>query len=640
MGAIYEDVHQGRPPRDEHLDELWREACGRSHQMDNRQIKKLFLDYLEVAEGIAPASKKNASFVLGGEFSARFWELVEGRETFSAKNIRKMLRVARANIDHFVQVFIRSLDDDLSGEVDQFEFKEKIARLLFGAGAPLGQKLQYQGVAAFMKEYRLNSLQLEMMQYTNVMEQVMIRLKDIAAPQLERPFLIVKCTVRNPTSRVWEDIQRMIEDLIGSIHLESTTSLDEIGPSIFMGSLETARELSDLNVNGITHILAVGNRVKSYFPDKFKYLILDGIKEDPYQQITDRYDEAWHFLRDCVRDSGRAFIHSHSGFSRSSAFVIMYLMKSQDMTYESALGRVRKRVKCLPNIGFEIQLREYQRTGFSTDPAAYSHLNLEEMIPRYVVHLSNRVPLFHKLLQQRAKVGNELLYITQHLYSVQDFDFDPDVQRIMAIAVERLRNIQTSLVKSHASVRAFHRKFPKEKYAWVNKLDGSAPSTPRRSMGQDGLWSAKTSKATSSSSNRSSASKRRTKKGQGTGLPSASRAHPSSKPSEPYKTGLGTNRQPSQDAKEQVAAGAGHLRYAWPRHMGGLTAELEASDQFQEDTPIKRLDTMNSVATDVTTTTDRDTQRSTTIPTEFVGGDSKGFWEVHPSVPTWSNAPL
>merc|ERR1719471_1695445 len=137
----------------------------------------------------------------------------------------------------------------------------------------------------------------------------------------------------------------MIEDLIGSIHLESTTSLDEIGPSIFMGSLETARELSDLNVNGITHILAVGNRVKSYFPDKFKYLILDGIKEDPYQQITDRYDEAWHFLRDCVRDSGRAFIHSHSGFSRSSAFVIMYLMKSQDMTYESALGRVRKRVK-------------------------------------------------------------------------------------------------------------------------------------------------------------------------------------------------------------------------------------------------------------------------------------------------------
>ena len=53
-------------------------------------------------------------------------------------------------------------------------------------------------------------------------------------------------------------------------------------------------------------------------------------------------------------------IHCQQGVSRSCSVVIAYLMCKEGMTYDDALKAVkRKRSVCKPNVGFEIQLREW-----------------------------------------------------------------------------------------------------------------------------------------------------------------------------------------------------------------------------------------------------------------------------------------
>lgn len=56
-------------------------------------------------------------------------------------------------------------------------------------------------------------------------------------------------------------------------------------------------------------------------------------------------------------------MHCGAGVSRSAAFVIAYLMKMQRLTFHEALNYCRKKrsVVC-PNLGFEKQLKLYERS--------------------------------------------------------------------------------------------------------------------------------------------------------------------------------------------------------------------------------------------------------------------------------------
>ena len=54
-------------------------------------------------------------------------------------------------------------------------------------------------------------------------------------------------------------------------------------------------------------------------------------------------------------------IHCAAGISRSSSFLIMYLIKKLHISFEQALELVQKgRPMCCPNTGFRVELKQWQ----------------------------------------------------------------------------------------------------------------------------------------------------------------------------------------------------------------------------------------------------------------------------------------
>lgn len=487
---IYEDVRKGRPPMKEHLQELWIVASGaNSTKIDENRIRQLLSDYLEVALRLAPEQGEE---MLGGEFVARFWELAKDRENWKKANMQLMLNIFRRTAEHYVQVFIRSLDDDLSGIIEKDEFITKIPTLLFGQGAPLGKKLGYVGVAAFQKEYKLNSLQVEMIEFTNVLDQMRKKLEALAKIDRDQDILIVKCVIKDPTGKTWTKIQGNIEYLLGQVQLDSSTSLDEIGPSIFLSDIQTATDYTELIVNGITHILGIGHysdpeiRPHFDFTNKFKYLIVNDILDDPSQLILDKLEICHSFLWDCLENRGRAIIHSSKGiFSPSAVIVVSWLMKTQDMSYDAALIRLRMKRKCVPNIGFEMQLRKFQELQYELDPYAYINMDIQVCLVDYVLEICKRVPKLRELLSKGSKVSEELLIISLHLHQVIHFEFEHNVMMKIAKTIEMLRDIQRKMVENHRSLREFNKLFPKKQFTWVTQYARSDSYTSITDKSED-----------------------------------------------------------------------------------------------------------------------------------------------------------
>eukprot|EP00878_Enallax_costatus_P030524 GHUV01033236.1.p1 GENE.GHUV01033236.1~~GHUV01033236.1.p1 ORF type:complete len:109 (+),score=21.97 GHUV01033236.1:281-607(+) len=63
---------------------------------------------------------------------------------------------------------------------------------------------------------------------------------------------------------------------------------------------------------------------------------------------------------------GNVLVHCQAGVSRSPAFVIGYLMWKDKAPYESSRSAVAAaRYQTNPNLGFKVQLLEFQKRGFT-----------------------------------------------------------------------------------------------------------------------------------------------------------------------------------------------------------------------------------------------------------------------------------
>ena len=75
------------------------------------------------------------------------------------------------------------------------------------------------------------------------------------------------------------------------------------------------------------------------------------------------FDDAFQFFDEAKENNSTIFVHCQMGKSRSSSFVIAYIMKSLKMSFEDAYKLVKNARKLVfPNLGFVRQLREYGKT--------------------------------------------------------------------------------------------------------------------------------------------------------------------------------------------------------------------------------------------------------------------------------------
>ena len=154
---------------------------------------------------------------------------------------------------------------------------------------------------------------------------------------------------------------KMIKNLSTIKILKEDYQPVELIPNLFIGSIGTASNLKILKETGITHIVCAAKGVEAYYPNKFTYLKLD-LLDSENEDIKKYFDEAGEFINKALKEKGKVLVHCHAGISRSSTICLAYIIKYKKIGYDKAIKMVReKRAKISPNVGFEKQLREYQK---------------------------------------------------------------------------------------------------------------------------------------------------------------------------------------------------------------------------------------------------------------------------------------
>lgn len=138
------------------------------------------------------------------------------------------------------------------------------------------------------------------------------------------------------------------------------SAIKALNNRVFLGNEDDAKNLDLLQSYAITHIISLTNAV--YHTDKFSYYPIN-IDDSPLGNLYQYFEPCVEFINDALKDPNgqNILVHCAAGVSRSASIVIAYLMSSQRLDYDTALGQVKvDRHFICPNAGFVLQLRQWQ----------------------------------------------------------------------------------------------------------------------------------------------------------------------------------------------------------------------------------------------------------------------------------------
>eukprot|EP00094_Tigriopus_californicus_P003853 TCALIF_03708-PA protein Name:"Similar to DUSP22 Dual specificity protein phosphatase 22 (Homo sapiens)" AED:0.22 eAED:0.23 QI:0/0/0/0.75/1/1/4/0/219 len=202
----------------------------------------------------------------------------------------------------------------------------------------------------------------------------------------------------------------------------------QIVPGLYVGSFRDSKDLRQLDIRKITHILSICDDARKIFKDK-KYLII-GAADSPKQDLAQYFPLCNDFIHPARIRGGHVLIHCLAGISRSVTVAAAYLLSTvQTLNHQEALQAVRAaRIVASPNIGFQKQLADFEHHGLDCVlnlglPLLYPHLLLffrkdnalrknsdlgrPSFVPLPRLHFPPTLKLVHNLppIQGQAVVG-------------------------------------------------------------------------------------------------------------------------------------------------------------------------------------------------------------------------------------------
>ena len=166
-------------------------------------------------------------------------------------------------------------------------------------------------------------------------------------------------------------LEKRLAAMIGERSTATTrpNEMQEVIPGVFISNYIPASRKDLLHTKKVTHVCCcIG--VEPRFPDDFSYLTLN-LEDSERQDIAKYFGDAIEFIDGAVKGGGRVLIHCGAGISRSGAITVAYLMHSQRMPLDVALGVAQSaRAMVSPNPGFMRQLRAFEAKLFATAAAA------------------------------------------------------------------------------------------------------------------------------------------------------------------------------------------------------------------------------------------------------------------------------
>ena len=128
---------------------------------------------------------------------------------------------------------------------------------------------------------------------------------------------------------------------------------------LYQGSWSCSHSLELLQDLNIKNILCVGVSLETKFPDNFNYKHIK-IEDEESQSLIQYFPEAYEFIESSITNNENILIHCYAGISRSSCFVLCYLIKKLKINYENAIKFLKeKRPQVNPNLNFVKELNKW-----------------------------------------------------------------------------------------------------------------------------------------------------------------------------------------------------------------------------------------------------------------------------------------
>lgn len=115
--------------------------------------------------------------------------------------------------------------------------------------------------------------------------------------------------------------------------------------------------LTDYNIKHIVNCATNDcEPLKEYKGQQIGYALDD----DEDQLLFPEINNAYAFIKNTIDKRENVLVHCAMGISRSSAVTLFYLIKTYNITADTALGMLRSKRECVcPNPGFIRQLQSY-----------------------------------------------------------------------------------------------------------------------------------------------------------------------------------------------------------------------------------------------------------------------------------------
>jgi len=161
----------------------------------------------------------------------------------------------------------------------------------------------------------------------------------------DRDRLHNRCTLQSPTGETF------------------TPQASQITPALYISDLWTATHIPTLTSLGITHRLSI--QLESIEPPPNSFALKTKcipLQDKSEARLWMYMDSVVDWLSEALTEGGTVLVHCIWGKSRSVAFVVAFLMRTQGMTVDQALACIQeKRPIAKPNVGFMQQLRLYEK---------------------------------------------------------------------------------------------------------------------------------------------------------------------------------------------------------------------------------------------------------------------------------------
>ena len=135
--------------------------------------------------------------------------------------------------------------------------------------------------------------------------------------------------------------------------------MNHIYKNIYLGDYRASENENYLKMYDILSVINCAAELNNDYKDikSFELYLYDM----PSERIFPIFEEAYDFVKKHLNHN--ILVHCYMGISRSSSFVVFYLMKETGWDYETCIEFIRKkRPIANPNYGFENQLKEYYYT--------------------------------------------------------------------------------------------------------------------------------------------------------------------------------------------------------------------------------------------------------------------------------------